>query len=157
MYKEIIAVPIPRHRKPGPDGPWLAVHPLEETSMRPLYRLTLVLSFVVGLAGLTAPHGWTQEAKGDPIVERMKKDIVFLASDECEGRGVGTLGLDLAAQYIAVQLAPAVLKPDGVNGTYLQPFPFAIEARLDPRSMSTPFTTRSKPDDSKNCTLESHV
>src|ERR1017187_1459511 len=66
-----------------------AVHPLEETSMHPRFRLTFVLLLVLGLAGLTSHHGWTQEVKNDPIVERMKKDIFFLASDECEGRGVG--------------------------------------------------------------------
>ncbi len=61
----------------------------------------------------------------------MRKDITFLASDECEGRGVGTLGLDLAAQYIAVQFSHAGLKPGGVNGTYFQPFPFCTNAQLD--------------------------
>src|SRR5437899_8315608 len=96
--------------------------------MQPKYRFALVLLF---LLGLTAHSAWTQDAKNDAIVERMKKDITFLASDECEGRGVGTLGLDLAAQYIAVQFSRAGLKPGGVNGTYFQPFTFATGAKLD--------------------------
>ena len=33
----------------------------------------------------------------------MRKDITFLASDECEGRGVSTKGINLAADYIAKQ------------------------------------------------------
>src|SRR5262249_61147543 len=61
----------------------------------------------------------------------------FRASDECEGRGVGTLGLDLAAQYIAVQFSRAGLKPGGVNGTYFQPFPFATNPQLDGDSTLT--------------------
>ena len=69
--------------------------------------------------------------RGGPSAARTRKDITFLASDDCEGRGVGTLGLDLAAQYIAVQFAHAGLKPGGVNGTYFQPFPFATTAKLD--------------------------
>ncbi len=52
---------------------------------------------------------------------QMKKDLFFLASDECEGRGPGTKGIDLAAEYIAKQFTDAGLKPGGVNGFY-QPF-----------------------------------
>jgi hypothetical protein len=89
---------------------------------------------MLGLASLSARSVYAQE---DPIVERMRKDITFLASDECEGRGVGTLGLDLAAQYIAVQFSRAGLKPGGVNGTYFQPFPFATNAQLDGESTLT--------------------
>ncbi|MBM3995804.1 MAG: M20/M25/M40 family metallo-hydrolase [Planctomycetes bacterium] len=77
------------------------------------------------------PYSGAQDAKSDPSVERMRRDIFFLASDECEGRGVGTLGLDLAAQYIAVQFSRAGLKPGGVNGTYFQPFPFCRNTQLD--------------------------
>src|SRR5205809_6825783 len=70
-------------------------------------------------------------AQDDPIVERMRKDVTFLASDECEGRGVGTKGLDKAAEYIAAQFARSGLKPGGADGTYFQPFPFATNAALD--------------------------
>ena len=94
----------------------------------PKYRHDLLLLLALGLAGLIARTGLAQD---DPVIERMKKDITFLASDECEGRGVGTLGLDLAAQYIAVQFSHAGLKPAGVKGTYFQPFPYGSNAQLD--------------------------
>src|SRR5262245_55644610 len=97
-------------------------------------RWVLRLSFVLGLAGMLARTGLAQD---DPIVERMRKDITFLASDECEGRGVGTKGLDKAAEYIAEQFAKAGLKPGGVDGTYFQPFPFATKAELDGDSTLT--------------------
>ena len=71
------------------------------------------------------------QAQDDPIVERMKKDITYLASDELEGRGVGTKGLDMAADYIADQFKQAGLKPGGVNGTWFQPFPFSTSAQLE--------------------------
>ncbi len=93
-------------------------------------KIQRVLPFVFVL-GLIAQAGFTQDAKVDPILARMKKDIYYLASDECEGRGVGTKGLDLAAEYIAKQFKDAGLKPGGVNGTYFQPFPFATGAKLD--------------------------
>ncbi len=52
---------------------------------------------------------------------RLRRDINFLASDECEGRGPGTFGLDKAAEYIADQFKKAGLKP-GADGSYFQPF-----------------------------------
>ncbi|MFQ5963680.1 MAG: M20/M25/M40 family metallo-hydrolase [Candidatus Scalinduaceae bacterium] len=44
---------------------------------------------------------------------RMLQDIEYLASDELEGRGLGTPGLDKAADYIAKQFSDAGLKPCG--------------------------------------------
>jgi Peptidase family M28/PDZ domain/PA domain len=61
----------------------------------------------------------------DVIQERMKKDIYFLASPECEGRGVDTKGINVAADYIANQIKQAGLKPGGKDGTYWQPFTIA--------------------------------
>ena len=92
--------------------------------------------FVFAL-GLVAQAGLSQDAKDDAILARMKKDIFFLASDECEGRGVGTKGLDIAADYIADQFKKAGLKPGGANGSYFQPFPFATGAQLDGDSTLT--------------------
>ncbi|HTU88503.1 MAG TPA: M28 family peptidase [Gemmataceae bacterium] len=53
---------------------------------------------------------------------RMRRDITFLASDQCEGRGPGTRGIDKAADYIADQFKKAGLKPAGADGSYFQPF-----------------------------------
>jgi hypothetical protein len=47
---------------------------------------------------------------------RMLKDIEYLASDELAGRGLGTPGLDKAADYIARQFSDAGLQPCG-DGT----------------------------------------
>ena len=44
---------------------------------------------------------------------RMLKDIEYLASDELEGRGLGTPGLDKASDYIAKQFSDAGLRPCG--------------------------------------------
>ncbi len=99
-----------------------------------------VLGFFVcalGLVSLVAQSAHTQNAKEDPVLERMRKDITYLASEECEGRGVGTKGLDKAAEYIADQFKKAGLKPGGINGTYFQPFPFATNATLDGDSSLT--------------------
>ncbi|HTU90263.1 MAG TPA: M28 family peptidase [Gemmataceae bacterium] len=53
---------------------------------------------------------------------RLRRDITFLASDECEGRGPGTRGIDKAADYIVEQFKKAGLKAGGADGSYLQPF-----------------------------------
>jgi aminopeptidase N len=52
---------------------------------------------------------------------RMLKDIEYLASDELAGRGLGSEGLDRAADYIARQFSDAGLQPCGDDsGNYLQ-------------------------------------
>jgi hypothetical protein len=53
---------------------------------------------------------------------RLRKDITFLASDECEGRGATTKGLQKAADYIANEFKKAGLKPGNPDGTYFQTF-----------------------------------
>ncbi len=59
----------------------------------------------------------------DPVFtsERMQAHVDYLASDELEGRGVGTAGLDKAADYIAEKYEEFGLQP-GSDGTYFQTF-----------------------------------
>jgi Zn-dependent M28 family amino/carboxypeptidase len=54
-------------------------------------------------------------------VERVTADLQFLAEDAREGRGVGTAGLEQAAQYIAEHFRAAGLEPAGSDG-YFQHF-----------------------------------
>jgi hypothetical protein len=61
-------------------------------------------------------------ASDDVVLERMKKDVFFLASDECEGRGIETKGINKAADYIVNELQKAGVKPGGKDGTFFQPF-----------------------------------
>jgi aminopeptidase N len=49
--------------------------------------------------------------------------VAWLSAPEREGRGVGTKGLDAAAEYIATAFKAAGLQPGGDGGTYFQPFP----------------------------------
>jgi hypothetical protein len=86
----------------------------ERTSRLP-WRVLTVLGFLVLAAA-------TSLADDAAVQERMKKDIFFLASDECEGRGVDTKGINRAADYIVSQLQNAGLKPGGKGGSWYQPF-----------------------------------
>jgi len=55
-------------------------------------------------------------------IDRMKKDLYFLASEECEGRGLKTEGIQKAAAYIAAEFKAAGLKPAFKDDSYFQPF-----------------------------------
>lgn len=58
----------------------------------------------------------------DASVAHMKKDLFFLAGDECEGRGLKTNGINKAATYIADAFKAAGLKSAVPDGSYFQPF-----------------------------------
>lgn len=65
-----------------------------------------------------------QNSKQDQqSLERVKASVSYLADDKLEGRRTGTTGEKLASEYISQQFKKAGLKPLGINGTYLQPFP----------------------------------
>jgi len=54
--------------------------------------------------------------------EQMLKTVEILSSDEYQGRGAGTPGLDKAADFIAENFKQAGLLPGGGDGTYFQEF-----------------------------------
>ncbi len=68
-------------------------------------------------------------ATPDVSLERMKKDIFYLAGEECAGRGVGTPGIDKAAAHIAAAFKEAGLE-QGMKDGYFQPFSFPGRSRL---------------------------
>jgi len=55
----------------------------------------------------------------------LETDIRVLASDEMEGRGLGTKGIDRAADYLEKRMREIGLQPL-FNGSYRQPFPVKI-------------------------------
>src|SRR4051812_44674752 len=71
---------------------------------------------------------WAAE---DGTEARLRKDITYLASDECEGRGVDTQGINKAAEYILNEFKKAGLKPIVENPGYFQPFSISGVAKLD--------------------------
>jgi hypothetical protein len=60
--------------------------------------------------------------KGAITADALMKHIKFLSSDELEGRGNGSKGLERAADYIASQLKASGVQPGGKDGTWFQPF-----------------------------------
>lgn len=67
---------------------------------------------------------------------RIAEHVRFLANDLLEGRGTGTRGGDIAANYIASQFALYGLKPAGDNGSYLQKVEFVGVKTLPSTSAS---------------------
>lgn len=97
--------------------------------------MTVRRLFVLALAPalLFTPAG-SAEVKRDreSVVTRMTSDLKYLTSDECEGRGPGTSGIDKAADYIAAAYKDAGLKPGGKDGSYFQPFSVRGSAKFGP-------------------------
>jgi Zn-dependent M28 family amino/carboxypeptidase len=64
--------------------------------------------------------------------EKIRAHVRFLSLDLLEGRGPGTRGDKLAAEYIRTQFAVAGLEPAGDDGTYFQKVPlFAVHTIED--------------------------
>jgi Zn-dependent M28 family amino/carboxypeptidase len=68
--------------------------------------------------------------------QRIRAHVRFLADDLLEGRGTGTRGGDIAANYIAAQFALDGLSPAGDDGTYLQKVQFTGVHTLPDSSVS---------------------
>jgi Zn-dependent M28 family amino/carboxypeptidase len=62
--------------------------------------------------------------------DKIRAHVKYLASDELEGRGVGTRGEKLATQYLASQLQAEGARPGGDNGTYFQRVPLVGSTTL---------------------------
>lgn len=92
-----------------------------------LARLTVpgaaIAADVADSAATTAAAPTAAGANDPAEVEmRLADDARYLAADEREGRGVGTQGLEAAADFIAKEFAKAGLKTDLWNGGPFQKF-----------------------------------
>ncbi len=104
--------------------------------------------FSAGVLAATLVHGQHSAAGAVPAIaglppaaraaadsidpEKIRAHVRFLSLDLLEGRGPGTRGGDLAAEYIATQFALAGLEPAGDNGTYFQRVPlYAVHTLED--------------------------
>ncbi len=106
-----------------------------------LIRRWLVRSLV--LVGVAVLAGAPERAKGAAARSlgtaleseaRLRKDVTFLASPACEGRGPMTKGLAKAADYVAAELKKAGLKPAN-RGDYFQPFTIPATVKTGPAKL----------------------
>jgi hypothetical protein len=77
---------------------------------------------LVWLAACAAPAPLGERAPEPARLEaaRIARDVAWLADDAREGRGLGTQGLDAAAQYLAQGFHEAGLRPGGSDGSFYQ-------------------------------------
>src|SRR5262245_61620281 len=88
----------------------------------------------------------TLAAEDASLVEnRLSQSAQHLSSDELEGRGVGTRGLDLAADYIAAQFREIGLTTELYGGTPFQKFKMTVGASLGPHNALTLVGPSEKP------------
>ncbi|WP_215238077.1 M28 family peptidase [Dyadobacter helix] len=69
-------------------------------------------------------------------VSDLKTHISFLASDDLEGRGTGSLGEIRAANYIAALFKSYGLQPAGKDGSYFQTFESKISVETIPHTVT---------------------
>jgi hypothetical protein len=90
--------------------------------------LNAVASLLCALSGAPAVAGAAPADISDAMLaairpEAIRADMRFLADDLLEGRGTGTRGHLLAAQFIAAQFESMGLAPAGDHGTFFQDVP----------------------------------
>jgi hypothetical protein len=90
------------------------------------HRITSVLTLLTTLAlGLASARA----ANNAAVVSRVGEDIRYLASDELEGRGPGTKGLQKAAEYIRDRFQKLGIKGAAKDGSYYRPFVLQIDTK----------------------------
>ncbi len=70
--------------------------------------------------------------------------VKFLASDDLEGRGNGSPGLERAAEYIGAKFREAGLEPAGDGGTFFQRFEMTTGMSVEPGNSVTLRSGRSE-------------
>lgn len=95
-------------------------------SISPVNALRLIAVALVSLM-LALP---ASADKMSETQQRLLEDIKYLASDDLEGRGVGTKGIDLAAEYVRDQFARAGLDVTRMGGGAFQTFTMATGSKL---------------------------
>ncbi len=81
-----------------------------------------VVAWTITGAATDCPAAEPLDVSPESVEFRLQRDVTYLASDELEGRGVRTRGLDLAADFVAREFAAAGLRCDAYNGTPFHEF-----------------------------------
>ena len=85
-----------------------------------------MMTGVVLLSSLVSQASASEELSRDLVVSRVRDDIQFFASDDQEGRGVETKGIERSAQRIIAEYQQFCLLPAMPDGSYRQPFEVSL-------------------------------
>src|SRR5437868_15519062 len=94
--------------------------------MRMRHRVAVCIAVSTLVCVLFVQRTPSGEAPPAMSVERIRNDVKYLASEQFEGRGIGTRGEELAIEFIARQFEKAGLKPAGDRGTFFQAVPLVM-------------------------------
>ena len=78
----------------------------------------------------------------DAAIKRIGDDIRYLASDDLEGRGPQTKGLELAAKHMEEAFIEAGLVGGGDDGTYRKPFEIPVDTTVSKEDTKLVFKTQ---------------
>lgn len=95
----------------------------------PPFRRVLLILLLSPVLAWRAPAA-DSNVEAEASRQRLLSSASYLASDELEGRGVGTKGLDRAAEYLAQRFAELGLNTQLVEGTPFQTFRVTTGAEL---------------------------
>jgi hypothetical protein len=105
--------------------------------MNPSFVVRLLLGALVAFSPLGSTWGAEKISKAAAESQaRLKSSVTYLASDELEGRGVGTEGLNKAADFIASEFKKLGLKTDLFDGTPFQKFEVTITTEMGPKEQN---------------------
>lgn len=104
--------------------------------------LLLSVLSVSGDAAVAAAADESDAALASIKPEAIRADIRFLSDDLLEGRGTGSRGYQLAAQFVASQFESMGLEPAGDRGTYFQDVSLQ-SVRVDEAGSSFAWTSRA--------------
>ena len=91
-----------------------------------------LLAALVSSCAQVETHPSTELVK---VSERaLQGHIEFLAADSLQGRDTGTVGYQVAADYVAAEFLKLGLSPGGDNGSYFQQVPL-VEINKDKDSL----------------------
>jgi len=107
-------------------------------------HLRLILT-VIAISLIVVPVQSQKKGLESINQKDLKKHMLFLASDELEGRDTGEPGLEVAARYLAVQAENLSLRPADTENGYYQPY--IIEEKGYDREQSS-ITIHSEGEDS---------
>ena len=95
---------------------------------------TLLVSLCVACPGCNSPAAADAASQHSAVEIDARKTLAYLASDELEGRGPGTAGLDRAANYVAQQFQTIGLRKLPGQSDYFQPFEMTTATELGPKT-----------------------
>jgi acetylornithine deacetylase/succinyl-diaminopimelate desuccinylase-like protein len=103
-------------------------------------RRVLFSAWLLALAGpaaLALGADVAKTAENEAAEARLTESVKYLASDDLEGRGVGTKGLDAAAEYLANQFKQLGLKTEIYEGSPYQSFEVTATTELGDKANNT--------------------